>query len=240
MRIDVQLPTGSVEAEIERVEARLHAAGRPLRGMPTLGLQMPNLALRHREADGEHYVYVEDLSNGRLAGCTVFNRLVELDRRGDRVLRSPHSKYARHYQRRGIASAVYRWALDRGMCLISGPRQSAGANALWQSLAKRHLLGYVALKDKALCYLGREVDAGTLDDFHTRMVLLGRGWDVDSFLRETGARHADAQCDSTAAATCSMCLAVTSRPTANTPIVPPPSSLKSPNEKSTYRREPYL
>ena len=240
LRIDVQLPTDSVEAEIERVEARLHAAGRPLRGMATLDIQMPGLRFRYREADGEHYVYVEDLSNGRLAGCTVFNRLIELDRRGDRVLRSPHSKYGRLYQRRGLASAVYRWALDRGMCLISGPRQSTGAHALWQSLSQRHPLGYVALKDKVLTYFGHEVEANTLDDFHTRMVLLGQGWDMDRFLRETGAAHAHAQCDSAAAATCSMCLAVASRPTANTPIVAPPSSLSRPNEKSTYRREPYL
>lgn len=233
LRIDVQLPTDSVEAEIERVEAKLHAARRPLREMASLDLRMPGLAFRYREADGEHYVYVEDLSTGRLAGCTVFNRLIELDRRGDRVLRSPHSKYGRLYQRRGIASAVYGWALDRGMCLISGPRQSTGANALWQSLGRRNGLGYVALRDKVLCYFGAEVDAGTLEDFHTRMVLLGRGWDVESFLRETGARRADAQCDSTAAATCSMCLAVTSRPTANTPMVAPPSSLSRPKEKST-------
>src|SRR5690349_5113926 len=91
LRIDVQLPTDSVEAEIERVEARLHAAGRLLRDMETLDIRMPGLRFCHREADGEHYVYVEDLANGRLAGCTVFNRLIELDRRGDRVLRSPHS-----------------------------------------------------------------------------------------------------------------------------------------------------
>lgn len=187
LRIDVRLPTDSVEAELERVEARLQAAGRSWRSMGTLDLRMPGLAFRHREADGEHFVYALDLSSGRLAGCTVFNRLVEVDRRADRLLRSPHSKYARMYQRRGIASAVYRWALERGMCLVSGPRQSPGAHALWQSLAKQHVLGYVALKDKAVDYLGDSVDAATRDDFHTRMVLLGRGWDLESFLCETRA-----------------------------------------------------
>ena len=190
LRIDVQLPTDSVEAEIDRVDARLQAAGRPFRSMRELeDLRMPGLVFRHREADGEHFVYVEDLSSGRLAGCTVFNRLVEVDRRADRVLRSPHSKYGRMYQRRGIASAVYRWALERGMCLISGPRQSTGAHALWQSLARDHGLGYVALKDKALTYLGDDVDPATQEDFHTRMVLLGSGWALEAFLRDTGALH---------------------------------------------------
>ena len=190
LRIDVQLPTDSVEAEIERVEARLQAAGRPFRSLRALeDLRMPGLAFRYREADGEHFVYVEDLANGRLAGCTVFNRLVEVDRRADRVLRSPHSKYGRMYQRRGIASAVYRWALARGMCLVSGPRQSTGAHALWQSLTRQHELGYLALMDKALTYIGDDVDPATRDDFHTRMVLLGSGWDLGRFLRETGALH---------------------------------------------------
>jgi len=200
LRIDVQRPTDSVEAELERIEARLQAAGRPLRGLDKLELRLPGLVFRHREADGEYFVYVEEADTGRLVGYTVFNRLVEVDRRADRVLRSPHSKYARLYQRRGLASAVYRWALERGMCLVSGPRQSTGAFALWQSLATRDPLGHVALKDKVLTWLGREVDAGTLEDFHTRMVLLGQGWDEERFLRETGARRADVQCVSAATA----------------------------------------
>ena len=187
MRIDVQVPTADVESELERVELRLRAAGRPLRSMTTLDLWMPGLALRHREADGEHFVYAEDVATGRLAGCTVFNRLVELDKRADRVLRSPHSKYGRLYQRRGIASAVYRWALGQGICLLSGPRQSPGAHALWHSLAKAHPLGYVWLEDKILRYLGEEAGADRLGDLHTRMVLRAPGWDLDRFLRETRA-----------------------------------------------------
>jgi len=187
MRIDVQVPTANVEAELERIESRLEAAGRPLRSMTTLDLWMPGLVFRHREADGEHFVYAEDAATGRLAGCTVFNRLVELDRRADRVLRSPHSKYGRRYQRRGIASAVYRWALGQGICLLSGPRQSPGAHALWHSLAKAHPLGYASLEDKVLRYLGEEAGVDRLGDLHTRMVLRAPGWDLERFLRETRA-----------------------------------------------------
>lgn len=187
MRIDVQVPTADVEAELERIELRLQAAGRPLRSMATLDLWMPGLVFRHREADGEHFVYAEEAASGRLAGCTVFNRLVELDRRADRVLRSPHSKYGRRHQRRGIASAVYGWALGKGICLLSGPRQSPGANALWHSLAKAHPLGYVSLEDKVLRYLGEEAGEDRSGDLRTRMVLRAPGWDLDRFLRETRA-----------------------------------------------------
>jgi hypothetical protein len=187
MRIDVQLPPCVLEAELERLRARLqHGAG--LQGLRTLHLGVPGLAFRHRVADGEHYVYAQDTATGRLAGYTVFNRLVELDRRADRHLRAPHSKYGRGYQRRGIAGAVYGWALAGGMNLITGARQSDGAHALWRKLARSHPLGYVELKDKALCYLGADLAAAALEDFHTRMVLLGRGWDLPRFLRETGAR----------------------------------------------------
>lgn len=188
MRIDVRVPTADVEAELERIELRLRAAGRPLRSMATLDLWMPGLAFRHREADGEHFVYVEDVGTGTLAGCTVFNRLVELDRRADRVMRSPHSKYGRRHQRRGIASAVYRWALGQGICLLSGPRQSPGAHALWHSLAKAHPLGYASLEGRVLRYLGEEAGEDRQGDLHTRMVLRPPGWDLDRFLRETGAR----------------------------------------------------
>jgi hypothetical protein len=177
-----------VEAELERVHARLRRFGGVLTGLRRLDIPVPGFAFRFREADGEQYVYVEDLANGRLAGYTVFNRLIELDRRADRHLRGPHSKYGRMYQRRGLATAVYRWALGSGMCLITGARQSEGAHALWRALAASHALGYVELKDKALCCLGPEIARERLQDFHTRMVLLGAGWDMERFARETGAR----------------------------------------------------
>lgn len=192
LRIDVELPSHTVEAELERVHARLRRFGGVLTGLHRLDIPVPGFAFRFREADGEQYVYVEDLANGRLAGYTVFNRLIELDRRADRHLRGPHSKYGRMYQRRGLATAVYRWALGRGMCLITGARQSEGAHALWRALAASWELGYVELKDKALCCLGPEIARERLQDFHTRMVLLGNGWDMERFVRETGARSLQA------------------------------------------------
>ena len=67
----------------------------------------PNLIFRHREVDGKHYIYVKHIERGWLAGYTVFNRLIEVDRRLDRFVRASHSKYASEYQRQGIATAVF-------------------------------------------------------------------------------------------------------------------------------------
>jgi hypothetical protein len=188
MRIDVHLPQAEIEEHLERVHARMRCGEGALAGLRTLDIGVPGLVFRYREADGEHYVYAQERAAGGLAGYTVFNRLIELDRRADRHLRAPHSRYGHAWRRRGIATAVYRWALAGGMNLITGVRQSPGAHALWCKLARSHELGYVALKDKVLVHLGPRVEASVLEDFHTRMLLLGRGWDVQRFLRETGAR----------------------------------------------------
>ncbi|WP_377014959.1 hypothetical protein [Comamonas sp. JC664] len=53
----------------------------------------PRFAIRYRSADGEFYVYVEDQLEHRIAGFTVFNRLIELDKRADRYIRGPHSRF---------------------------------------------------------------------------------------------------------------------------------------------------
>jgi hypothetical protein len=184
LRIDVQLPADNVEADLACLYERMQTRGDAMHAVRRLAHPLPGFTLWHREADGEHYVYVEDTAQRRLAGCTVFNRLVELDRRADRCLRAPHSKYARMYQRRGLASAVYRWGLDAGMCLITGARQSPGAHALWHALARERPLVYVHLKEKALRFLGDAVEAPVLEDFHTRMVLLGDGWSPDRFVHQ--------------------------------------------------------
>lgn len=198
LRIDVHLPPDDIEADLERLYGRIRSPGDALHGMPRMDSGMPGLVLRHRQADGEHYVYVEDVVQRRLAGYTVFNRLIELDRRADRCLRGPHSKYAKPYQRRGIASAVYKWGLDAGLCLITGARQSVGAHGLWRALAGRYPLIYVQLHNKELRYLGQEVDKAVLDDFDTRMVLLGRNWTPARFVAEAASTLACRQAESAA------------------------------------------
>ncbi|NMG45860.1 N-acetyltransferase [Aromatoleum toluvorans] len=180
LRIDVQQSPEALDIELDTLYRRLNSPGDALHGLPATESGAPGLVFRCREADGEFYVFVEDVIERRLAGYTVFNRLVELNRRAEKHVRAPHSKYAPAYQRRGIATAVYESALQSGLCLISGARQSAAAHALWHALAQRHELGYVDIGDKSLRYLGRRVNGAILDALHIRMVLLGRGWTVES------------------------------------------------------------
>src|SRR5699024_10505692 len=140
----------------------------------TVPTDRPGLVLRCREADGEYYVYVEDVAKRRLAGYTVFNRLTEVGRRVDPHVRAPHSKYALAYQRQGLCSGIYRWALDAGLCLLGGARQSEGAHALWRSLQNDYAFCYVQLRQKRLRRLGALIDAETRDRLETRMLLASR------------------------------------------------------------------
>lgn len=179
MRIDVRHPPEDIERELATLHSRLHRPSDRLHGMTTVKTDAPHLQVRIREADGEYYIYVEDTARRRLAGYTVFNRLIEVGRRLDRHLRAPHSKYAPDYQRRGLATGIYRWALEGGQCMLSSARQSAAAHALWQALGRSYELGYVDLRDKRMRFLGRHVSDAVRDDLHTRMLLLGRGWSVD-------------------------------------------------------------
>ncbi len=184
LRIDVEPGKAGLVGTLAPVRERMRALADRLREMPSLALGDPGLRARFREADGEFYVYIEDLRSGRLIGYTVFNRLIELSRSAERHIRAPHSQYDPAWQRRGLASAVYRWALGRGICLMSGARQSPGAHALWQSLSLRHEAGFADLRDKQLRYLGREVENDTLGGLHTRMFLLGDGWTLKRFRAE--------------------------------------------------------
>lgn len=178
LRLDVQWSTAAVDDELKSLHARLERSGLLNGGTSIISTQRPGLVFRHREADGEHYIYVEDVDRGCLAGYTVFNRLIEVNRSLDRFVRAPHSKYAVGYQRRGIATAVYEWALDQGFCLVSGARQSQSAHALWMSLATRHRLEYIEVRNRCIHLLRSPVAPLTLDRLHTRMALLGEGREV--------------------------------------------------------------
>ncbi|MDP3626428.1 MAG: N-acetyltransferase [Hydrogenophaga sp.] len=180
LRVDVQWSAAAVDDELKSLHARLERSGLLKGSSNIISPQLPGLVLRHREADGEHYIYVEDVDRGCLAGYTVFNRLIEVNRSLDRFVRAPHSKYAVEYQRRGIATAVYEWALGQGFCLVSGARQSQSAHSLWISLASRHRLEYIEVRNKCIHLLASPVDSLTRDRLQTRMVLLGEGWQVEA------------------------------------------------------------
>lgn len=189
LRIDVSpIPPQQLEGECASIHDRIHTPGDRLHGLPEIPLSDPRFAIRYRSADGEFYVYVEDQLEHRIAGFTVFNRLIELDKRADRYIRGPHSRFDPAYQRKGLASCIYRWALDAGLCLVTGARQSPGAHALWHKLAASHRLGYVDIRNKKMHYLGECVAPERLDPLSTRMFLLGQGWSLGSFAAATGMR----------------------------------------------------
>jgi GNAT superfamily N-acetyltransferase len=183
MRLDVELSQPEVERDLVHLHERLKARAVVLQPILALPMAPSGIHFRYRKEDGELFVYAHDDSEDRLAGYTVFNRLVEVDRRADRLVRSPHSRYAKAYQRLGIATAVYQWALNAGMCLVSGARQSDGAHALWRSLSARYECGFVQVRQKSVCYLGNKVEPAVFADLHTRMLLLGVGWRPDTFIR---------------------------------------------------------
>ena len=183
MRIDVALEHRDLETELGGLHARMRRPGDALHDLPKIAAPFPDLVFRYREADGEFYVYAEDIERDVLAGCTVFNRVPEVDRHAGRSLRSPHSRYAAAYRQRGVASAVYAWALESGLCLVSGPRQSQGAHRLWRSLARMHELTFVRTRDKRLQIMGVEVDRSTFEEFDTRMLLMGAGWTLQRLER---------------------------------------------------------
>ena len=197
MRIDVQHSQHDIDDELDTLYARLHQPGHRLHDLPAVALGDSGLIVRHREADGEYFLYVEDPSARQLAGYTIFNRLPELPRRADRYLRAPHTRLRGTAQRRGLATTLYRWGLDAGLCLISGARQSVGAARLWRSLAHDYRHGFVDVEGRALRYLGEAVESDVHDALHTRRLLLGNGWTLGDLARATGMTDVAAdECDS--------------------------------------------
>ncbi|ABI90951.1 conserved hypothetical protein [Burkholderia ambifaria AMMD] len=186
MRIDVQHSQHDIDDELDTLHARLHHPGHRLHGLPAVALGDSGLIVRHREADGEYFLYIEDPSARQLAGYTIFNRLPELPRRADRYLRAPHTRLRGSAQRKGLATTLYRWALDAGLCLISGARQSVGAAQLWATLAHEYRHGFVDVEGRALRYLGEAVADHVHGALHTRRLLLGNGWTLGELARATG------------------------------------------------------
>lgn len=189
LRIDVALPEDDIALELKKLYRRMQRPVDPMHAMAVIDIEHPRLRFRYREADGEHYVYAEDPAGACLAGYTVFNRLIEVNKQTDPHLRAPHSKYAPPYRRQGIASLVYRWWLDGGRNLITGVRQSPASHALWHSLAADYPLYYVQLHDKRLRVLGRQVSPTMREAFHTRMLLLGKNGCLEHFVHQTGCQH---------------------------------------------------
>ncbi len=181
LRIDVALPDEELERELNALYQRWLAAESPSDELTDLALPGDGLVFKTRQADGEHFVYAIDPARQKLAAYVVMSRLIEVDRRADKYLRSPHAKVSASYRRLGITSRIYRWWLGSGRSLMTGARQSAAAHALWQSLAKDHELVHVSVEGKRVRALPSPVSEATLDDLGTRMVLLAKGCQLDQF-----------------------------------------------------------
>ena len=175
MRVDVDLDHRNMEAELAALYGRLRLRGDAMQPVPAFAPRAPELVFHCREIDGEFHVYAEDPARNVLAGCTVFNRVFELDAEVGRFVRSPHSRYAPAYQRKGVASAVYQWALQAGMSLVSGPRQSVGAYRLWEALGRSWELLVVSLEGRTLRAIAEGAERQALEVFDTRMMLVGTG-----------------------------------------------------------------
>ncbi|MGE4241497.1 N-acetyltransferase [Ramlibacter sp.] len=188
MRIDVSVAHRDVDAELAALHERLRAneSGRialvPIDGAPPAG---PGIQLYRRDHDGETTVYAFDATRRALAGCTVFNRPSEPGVRRHRFLRSPHSRYGTAYQRQGLATAVYSWALRCGLCLISGPRQSEAAHRLWKSLGRGGAVLAVQLDHRQLGPI-EAFTAEEIDRLGTRLLLQGAGWTANRIAERLG------------------------------------------------------
>lgn len=187
LRIDVFLPDDRVAADLAAINGRADTLLGQCDVLDGLRLPPSGLEVRTRCADGEHFLYVVDTACQQVVAYITLNRLVEINRRADRVLRAPHTKVATAYQRRGIASSAYRWWLDSGRSLVTGARQSPAARALWMAMARSYRLVYVVIEDKRIACLEQAPPDAVLQQLNCRAVLLGRGASLDEFVDQ--ARH---------------------------------------------------
>lgn len=190
MRIDVDRDGSRLNAELDALyPACLREAAAD--GTVFLASMKDTPLPRYRRTAGkETYLYIEDPGKRWLAGTTSFNRVVGLDRRLDKHVRSPHSRYREPYQRLGLAKRIYLEALDAGLCLLSSARQSPGALQLWRSLSQHYPLHHVQMQGKVLVDLGRSIEWRTFEDLHTRLLLCGAGWSAERLLSLVATQHA--------------------------------------------------
>lgn len=186
MRVDVHLSEESVESELATLYERPQLGRILSSGLPGSPTCVPHVHAYTRHCDGEQFFYLVDVSMCRLAGYTVFSRMVELPKRADRHCRSPHSKVHPAYRRMGLATWAYRSMLASGMCLVSGARQSAAAHRLWMRLGREHPLRLVDIADRRVRLREATAFGHVPDDLPARMILLGRGWSTDSLCERAG------------------------------------------------------
>ena len=118
---------------------------------------------------------------------------VKLEPTQFKFLVTPHSVLAKAHRGQGLMPQVYDWLLNKGYCFGSGEAQSKGANVLWSKLAKRHPWFLVNVKGSSdfvgfgsIQFIGQSASKSVLNSTNTRIIMLGRGWDLDKFQKKTG------------------------------------------------------
>lgn len=104
----------------------------------------------------------------------------------DEKIVNPHSRLLPEHRGKGVMRRLYQHVLDEGYCFISGKRHSVSANRLWESLSRTNPWFLVDRKNLShLVFLGQDVSPKIAQRKDTRIVLLGKGWTVEKFMKET-------------------------------------------------------
>jgi len=118
---------------------------------------------------------------------------VELEPTQHSFLKTPHSMILAPYRGKGLIYKVYDFLLSSGICMGSGESQSKSANILWSKLAKKYPWFLVNVKGSSdfigfgsIEFIGQSAPKSVLNKTITRIILLGRGWDLEKFRKKTG------------------------------------------------------
>ena len=102
-------------------------------------------------------------------------------------LLTPHATFAERAQGKGYASAIYKWALNQGMCFMSSGIQSPGANMMWEKLGRVYPWFLIRVRvDRLTEFLGQGegLTKQQLSTYEVRLVLLGKGWTLEKFMKQ--------------------------------------------------------
>jgi len=101
-------------------------------------------------------------------------------------LLTPHATFAERAQGKGYASAIYKWALNHGMCFMSSGTQSPGANMMWEKLGRTYpwfLIRVPVNQPAEFLGHGEGLTKQQLNSYEVRLVLLGKGWTLEKFMK---------------------------------------------------------
>lgn len=117
---------------------------------------IPNIRLRVLQVGNwkpDYYVSIEFTDKGELTNRNrkeVILGCVELLNNNSLHIGpcfEPHSFIDKNHRGKGYIESIYRWVLDNGFTLVSGPRQTIYSEGLWNKLSKDYKFDYVNIYD---------------------------------------------------------------------------------------------